>query len=89
MASMEFIVTGLVQGVGYRYYVLRHASRLGLKGFVRNMRDGSVQVVAQGDDALLATLEELLARGPSLARVTGLEKRPYTGPELQAFDVAF
>ena len=89
MASMEYTVTGLVQGVGYRYYVLRHASRLGLKGYVRNLRDGSVQVVAQGDDASLAALEDLLARGPALARVTGVAKSPYTGPDLPAFDVTF
>jgi acylphosphatase len=63
-----------VQGVGYRYFVLRHAEELGLAGFARNLPDGSVEVVAEGGGDALAKLEGLLAEGPSFSHVTGVER---------------
>ncbi len=57
-------VRGRVQGVGFRYYVLREASYLGLEGFVANERDGSVHVVAEGAPAALDDLLERLRDGP-------------------------
>lgn len=58
-------IRGQVQGVGYRNFVLHHASRLGLSGFVRNKDDGGVEVEAQGDLMKLEKLVELLRKGPS------------------------
>ena len=59
---LEAVVRGRVQGVGYRYFVLREAIRLGLRGWVANASDGSVRCVAEGGrpelEALLAALEE-------------------------------
>lgn len=69
MKAQRFVVTGRVQGVGYRYFVLQEAQRLGLAGFTRNLPDGSVEVVAEGDDAALAALAGRLGEGPSFARV--------------------
>jgi acylphosphatase len=63
-----------VQGVGYRYFVLRHAEELGVAGFARNLPDGAVEVVAEGGEPALAKLESLLGEGPSFAHVTGVER---------------
>jgi acylphosphatase len=63
-----------VQGVGYRYFVLRAADRLGVSGYARNLPDGRVEVVAEGDEQALAQLEEEMRRGPSFADVQGLER---------------
>lgn len=63
-----------MQGVGFRWFVWREAERLGLGGFARNLRDGTVEVVSQGPDEALDRLEELLRRGPSGARVDTLDR---------------
>jgi len=63
-----------VQGVGYRYFVLRHAEELGLAGFARNKPDGSVEVLAEGGEAALGKLESLLGEGPAFCHVTGVER---------------
>jgi len=63
------IVEGRVQGVGYRWFVLRHARALGLAGWVRNADDGSVVLEAQGEPQALDSLESLLREGPRLSRV--------------------
>lgn len=71
--QMHAIVTGRVQGVGYRQYVLRHARRVGLVGYVRNNRDQTVEVVAEGTTVALIALIELLREGPSEAVVRSVE----------------
>lgn len=70
MTTWRFVVEGAVQGVGFRYFVRHRASALGLGGRVRNLADGSVEVVAQGTPKALAELEAALWRGPSLAHVS-------------------
>lgn len=62
-------VSGWVQGVGFRYSTEWKARRLHLTGWVRNLRDGRVELFAQGDPGQLAALEEWLAIGPPAARV--------------------
>jgi acylphosphatase len=62
----------MVQGVGYRYFAQRAASRLGLGGYTKNLRDGRVEVYAIGTDAALAKLREELERGPDAATVSGV-----------------
>ena len=64
---------GTVQGVGFRMFVLREALRLGLRGYVRNCPDGSVETVAEGPEEKLWELEALLRRGPALSSVSGIE----------------
>ncbi|MCS7182863.1 MAG: acylphosphatase [Thermoanaerobaculum sp.] len=71
--TRRFLVSGRVQGVGFRYFVFREAQRLGLSGFVRNLGDGRVEVVATGEEADLNRLEALLWRGPVMAHVTMVE----------------
>ena len=70
----RFLVRGRVQGVGFRWFVLREASALGLAGFVRNLPDGSVEVVARGSEAAIAALEGCLVRGPLPAHVEAVER---------------
>jgi acylphosphatase len=64
------IVRGTVQGVSFRYYARQRATELGLRGFVRNLPDGAVEVFAEGEEAPLAELERWLAQGPPAAEVT-------------------
>ena len=70
---MHIIAEGLVQGVGYRWYAARRAEALGLKGFVRNLYDGTVEIEAVGDRSVLEELIGHLRVGPRSARVTNLK----------------
>lgn len=74
MSARRWIVRGQVQGVGFRWFVWREAQRLSLRGFVRNLPDGGVEVVSQGSDAALDALEGILARGPAMAQVEAVER---------------
>ncbi|MBI1967987.1 MAG: acylphosphatase [Gemmatimonadetes bacterium] len=74
MGATRYLVRGRVQGVGFRWFVWRQAERLGLRGWARNLPDGSVEVVAEGPAEILVRLEEALARGPVAARVDAVEK---------------
>jgi len=67
--ELHAYVNGWVQGVGYRYFVINNALALGLRGYVRNLRDGSVEVLAQGTRPNLERLLTMLQRGPSAAEV--------------------
>ncbi|MGB8345513.1 MAG: acylphosphatase [Ktedonobacteraceae bacterium] len=64
------VVRGRVQGVGFRYFVVREAAALGLRGFARNTENGDVEVVAQGARPTLERLLAALWRGPSAASVS-------------------
>jgi acylphosphatase len=68
----HIIVTGLVQGVGYRWFVSHHALQLGLAGFVRNLREGSVEVEVEGERSLVQEMIGQLRLGPRAAHVTDL-----------------
>ena len=73
MQARRFVLSGRVQGVGFRYFAQDIARREGLAGFVRNLPDGRVEVLAEGDRESLDRLEMALRRGPSRARVQDLE----------------
>ncbi|MDQ2965893.1 MAG: acylphosphatase [Chloroflexota bacterium] len=68
-ARLEAVVRGQVQGVGFRWFVVREASRLGLRGWVANEADGSVRCVAEGPRPTLETLLAALRKGPAGAVV--------------------
>jgi acylphosphatase len=87
-ASYRFVVTGRVQGVGFRAATRRKAAALGLVGWVRNRRDGAVEGVASGEAARLEEFRQWLQQGPPISRVEHLEWRVDTGSELGgAFEV--
>jgi len=71
----KYLIRGKVQGVGFRWFVARNATRLRVMGYARNLPDGSVEVVAVAPDAsVLVEFEALLGRGPEFAQVSGVEK---------------
>ena len=67
------MVHGEVQGVGYRYFIVDTAQPLGLRGWVRNRPDGTVELTAEGERPLLDRLLEVARRGPRHALVTGID----------------
>jgi acylphosphatase len=85
---LDAVVRGRVQGVGFRYFVLEEANRLGVGGWVANEPDGSVRCVAEGPRAQLERLLGLLRAGPRGAWVDDVESRwgPAAG-DLQRFTV--
>jgi acylphosphatase len=87
MASYRYVVRGRVQGVGYRYFVLRQAEALGIAGYARNRPDGTVEVVAEGADDVLASFEDRLRQGPSFAAVENLDRAPISPRGDQGFHI--
>jgi acylphosphatase len=74
--SVRMVIRGAVQGVGFRHFIFRRATELGLSGDVRNLPDGSVEVRARGDAIRIDELIALARRGPTSARVAGVEIAP-------------
>ena len=72
--AKRYYVSGRVQGVGYRYFAHGAASRLGLVGYAKNLRDGRVEVYAIGTEAQLRVLAEELRQGPRHASVTDVSE---------------
>ena len=70
----EVFFAGRVQGVGFRYSTQREARRLGLSGWVRNRRDGTVEITAQGDEKILQTFLAWCRKGPSHAGVSSVDE---------------
>jgi acylphosphatase len=87
--TTKFLVSGMVQGVGFRWFVARHARSLGLAGYARNLPDGRVEVVVSGPDEALPTLEQLLRAGPANAQVDRVERSLAPTPVLagNSFDI--
>lgn len=69
-------IEGRVQGVGYRWWAVGEAERLGLSGWARNRADGTVEILAIGDPAAIEALELACAEGPPAARVTAVRRTP-------------
>ena len=91
LASLQAVLTGRVQGVSFRVFVHMHASRLGLTGYVRNLRQsGGLEVRAEGKQTQLEELLVYLNRGPAGARVDGMELRwgEYTG-DYPGFEIRY
>jgi acylphosphatase len=70
-----YLVSGRVQGVGYRYFAMRTAQQFGVRGTVKNLRDGRVEVAAEADPETLAKFRAELERGPRGAAVSGVEEK--------------
>ncbi len=79
MSGARFLIRGRVQGVGFRYFVLREARALALDGWVRNLPGGEVEARAWGEPAHLEQFRAALERGPSQARVERVEETPLVG----------
>lgn len=79
MIKKQFLIFGIVQGVGFRYFTWREATKIGVQGFVRNRKDGSVEVVASGSKEQIMTLHNWLQQGPKTATVEQVIAQDYDG----------
>lgn len=88
-SSARWVVSGRVQGVGFRWFTIRLAQQLGVAGWVSNLPDGRVEVVAKGPSEALTRLEQALRTGPRMASVEGVEKSdiPHEGIDSKSFDI--
>ncbi|ANB18660.1 acylphosphatase [Dokdonella koreensis] len=85
MPVVRYLVSGRVQGVGFRAATRAQALRLRLDGYARNRADGRVEVLAAGPDAALAALEAWLQRGPPAARVDAVQREDCDTPAPDGF----
>jgi acylphosphatase len=65
----EIVINGLVQGVGFRYFIMRHAQQLGLTGYTKNLYSGEVQTVVEGEVSQIEELFSIIRSGPSHSSV--------------------
>ncbi len=78
MVARRFLIDGTVQGVGYRFFAKRAAARHQIKGTVKNLPDGSVEVIAEGDRDDMDEFKKDLATGPMFSEVTSLNETDIT-----------
>ncbi|MGD0694307.1 MAG: acylphosphatase [Terriglobia bacterium] len=79
--ARTYVISGRVQGVGFRYFAERVANQLGIHGYVKNLYTGSVEVYAIGDENSLEQFKRHLAEGPRSARVSGIDESEETVSE--------
>ncbi|HGO5823809.1 TPA: acylphosphatase [Mannheimia haemolytica] len=90
MVAKLFSVYGRVQGVAFRFFTLKEAEKLGVKGYVRNRDDGSVEVVAEANEQTMAKLENWLQQGSPAAKVEQVIVSDYFGSErFKQFEVRY
>ncbi|WP_221887247.1 acylphosphatase [Pseudoalteromonas luteoviolacea] len=87
MKCSKFTITGVVQGVGFRYHTKQIATKLGLCGYAKNLPDRSVEVVVHGFDGSVLEMASWLKRGPAMAKVENvvekvIDQKSYTGFEI-------
>ena len=88
MIKKRFRIYGHVQGVGFRYFTWQYALKIGVTGFVRNLADGSVEVIAVGSENQIDALDAWLQHGPRTAIVDNVFSENYFGEkEFTAFQV--
>lgn len=85
--ARHFLISGLVQGVGYRYFAQRSARQAGITGWARNLDDGRVEVHANGTPPQLEDFEAMLRTGPRFADVRSVEVREEAVLDLHSFDI--
>jgi acylphosphatase len=84
--AVRVIISGGVQGVGFRAFVERQAKALALDGWVRNLRDGTVEAVIAGRNADVHTMLDLLQHGPPSAHVAAVAVEPFAGEVHPGFE---
>jgi acylphosphatase len=88
MQARKFWISGQVQGVGYRYFAVRAARELGVKGWVRNLPDGRVEAYAAGPAGRLEDFEARLRLGPPAGAVRGFEvEDSNVDARIEGFDI--
>lgn len=90
MKSMHrIVVSGRVQQVGYRDYIVRKARSMGVTGWVRNLSDGRVEILADADPDVMKTFLEICHEGPSVTRVTDVTTTPVEEKPVKGFTKRF
>jgi acylphosphatase len=89
MATQRILVSGRVQGVSFRDWTVRTAKRLGLVGWVRNLSDGRVEILAEGEEEAIGALVDACKEGPPLARVEQVSAVPDTDKPWKGFSKRF
>lgn len=82
MHNVKGYVSGKVQGVGFRYFVKRHAESLDVQGYARNLADGRVEFFLQGDKPDVLAILECIRSGPSYSQVTGVIAEEFVNDEI-------
>lgn len=85
--TYRLIVEGHVQGVGYRAFIYRHAKHLNLKGFAKNMPDGTVLILLQGPEDAIRKLIALAYQGPALSQVVNIKIQEEEGQPFADFHI--
>jgi len=88
--GVRLVAKGRVQGVGFRWFVVQNANKLGLVGYVKNLPNGNVEIEAEGQRGQIEELIKYVKAGPTFGRVSDLsvEWKEYTGT-YNSFDVAY
>ncbi len=87
MKQVRAVIRGKVQGVWFRAWTVEEAQLRGLRGWVRNLRDGSVEALFAGDDAMVDSMVEACREGPPMARVSGIDLADAAGDAVpEGFD---
>lgn len=89
MDTYNWIVSGRVQGVGFRYFTYVIAIKYSLKGWVRNLSDGSVEIMVQGDIDRISNLKKYLIRGNMFIKVKKIKERALTTHEFFNFEIRY
>jgi acylphosphatase len=85
-SAIHVLISGRVQGVGYRAWCTREAARLGLSGWVRNLTDDRVEAVFAGDEERLRLMVESCKTGPLAAKVKNIERREWNLQVAEGFE---
>ena len=90
MKTYHYLVSGRVQGVAFRHYTVKEASKWGIAGMVRNLANGDVEVYAQGNEDEIAKFEQFLHAGPRSASVEKVEREVLESREIfRGFDISW
>ncbi|MDV7104395.1 acylphosphatase [Vibrio sp. TH_r3] len=86
---VKFIVSGLVQGVGFRFHTCHEGNKRGLTGYARNLENGDVEVVACGAQGAIDSLEQWLRLGPRTSSVQHVASQPIEFKAYQSFQILY
>ena len=89
LVARRFLISGRVQGVGFRFFAEEQARREGLAGYVRNLPDGRVESLVEGDEEAVARFERALHRGPRGARIEQVVTEAAAVEDRHGFAVRF
>jgi acylphosphatase len=85
--SVRLYISGIVQGIFYRGFIKENAEKLGVKGFVRNLDDGRVEIFIEGNPDEVKKMIELAKKGPKHAEIKKVEEKPERFQDFKSFKV--